>query len=82
MFLFQEGEHSSVQDAQATMRLYTMFRKEWENELLKKRQKNKNVSEDVLKSLPQDTIVKKKIASKNKPTDSNNRLQYQDSDSE
>lgn len=26
----QQGEHSSVQDAQAAMRLYTMHRKEWE----------------------------------------------------
>lgn len=33
----QEGEHSSVQDAQATMRLYTMFRKEWEESLKQKR---------------------------------------------
>lgn len=29
----QQGEHSSVQDAQATMRLYTMVRKQWEAEL-------------------------------------------------
>ncbi len=29
----QEGEHSSVQDAQAAVRLYTMFRKEWEKTL-------------------------------------------------
>lgn len=29
----QQGEHSSVQDAQATMRLYTMAKKEWEAEL-------------------------------------------------
>lgn len=27
----QHGEHSSVQDAQAAMRLYTAFRREWEN---------------------------------------------------
>ncbi|KAL4617437.1 hypothetical protein GN956_G21164 [Arapaima gigas] len=26
----QQGEHSSVQDAQATMRLYTLVKKEWE----------------------------------------------------
>ncbi|KAK7486713.1 hypothetical protein BaRGS_00021997 [Batillaria attramentaria] len=31
----QEGEHSSVQDAQAAMRLYTMHRKRWEQELTK-----------------------------------------------
>ena len=26
----QTGEHSSVQDSQAAVRLYTMFRKDWE----------------------------------------------------
>jgi len=30
---FQSGEHSSVQDAQATMRIYTMHKKKWEREL-------------------------------------------------
>lgn len=29
----QQGEHSSVQDAQAAMRLYTMHRKKWEKEI-------------------------------------------------
>lgn len=29
----QDGEHNSVQDAQATMRLYTMHRKKWERSL-------------------------------------------------
>jgi RNA exonuclease 4 len=29
----QEGEHSSVIDAQVTMRLYTMYKKEWEADL-------------------------------------------------
>ncbi|KAL0965248.1 hypothetical protein UPYG_G00278750 [Umbra pygmaea] len=29
----QKGEHSSVQDAQATMRLYTMAKKQWEAEI-------------------------------------------------
>uniref|UniRef100_A0A3Q2D2C4 RNA exonuclease 4 n=1 Tax=Cyprinodon variegatus TaxID=28743 RepID=A0A3Q2D2C4_CYPVA len=29
----QQGEHSSVQDAQATMRLYTLVRKQWEAEI-------------------------------------------------
>ena len=32
----QEGEHSSVQDAQAAVRLYTMFRKDWEKTLSEK----------------------------------------------
>ncbi|XP_039991341.1 RNA exonuclease 4 [Xiphias gladius] len=37
----QQGEHSSVQDAQATMRLYTMVKKQWEAEI-KASQKNKD----------------------------------------
>nr|XP_046233600.1 RNA exonuclease 4 [Scatophagus argus] len=36
----QQGEHSSVQDAQATMRLYTLVKKQWEAEI-KAKQKNK-----------------------------------------
>ncbi|XP_026171321.1 RNA exonuclease 4 [Mastacembelus armatus] len=37
----QQGEHSSVQDAQATMRLYTLVRKQWEAEI-KASQKSKD----------------------------------------
>ncbi|XP_038592543.1 RNA exonuclease 4 isoform X1 [Micropterus salmoides] len=37
----QHGEHSSVQDAQATMRLYTLVKKQWEAEI-KASQKNKD----------------------------------------
>ncbi|XP_041672463.1 RNA exonuclease 4 [Cheilinus undulatus] len=37
----QQGEHSSVQDAQATMRLYTLAKKQWEAEI-KANQKNKD----------------------------------------
>jgi len=33
----QKGEHSSIQDAQAAMRLYTLNRKEWEGSLKKRR---------------------------------------------
>lgn len=36
----QQGEHSSVQDAQATMRLYTLVKKQWESEI-KAKQKNR-----------------------------------------
>ena len=82
--IFQEGEHSSVQDAQATMRLYTMFRKEWENELLKKRQKN--LVNDVLLNNSRDQQPKpNKKSSKEKSTQqdsSNKRFQYEDSDSD
>ncbi|KAH3876611.1 hypothetical protein DPMN_000458, partial [Dreissena polymorpha] len=37
----QEGEHNSIQDAQAAMRLYTMYRKEWEAEVKGKRRRGK-----------------------------------------
>lgn len=37
----QEGEHNSIQDAQATMRLYTMHRKQWENDILSKKKEHK-----------------------------------------
>lgn len=48
----QTGEHSSVQDAQAAMKLYTMFRKEWEGNIEAKRTKNIN-------KLPTDVKPKK-----------------------
>merc|ERR1712025_374155 len=38
----QTGEHSSVQDSQAAIRLYTMFRKDWEADRTSKMNKNKN----------------------------------------
>ncbi|XP_028287573.1 RNA exonuclease 4 [Parambassis ranga] len=38
----QQGEHSSVQDAQATMRLYTLVKKQWEVEI-KASQQNKDL---------------------------------------
>ena len=41
----QEGEHSSVQDAQATMRLYTMFKKDWEREIVNQRSKRAALAE-------------------------------------
>ncbi|XP_028331985.1 RNA exonuclease 4 [Gouania willdenowi] len=40
----QQGEHSSVQDAQATMRLYTLVKKQWEAEI-KASHKNKDSNE-------------------------------------
>jgi RNA exonuclease 4 len=42
----QEGEHSSVQDAQAAMRLYTMFKKEWELDLQSKKASKKKKSDE------------------------------------
>jgi len=40
----QEGEHSSVQDAQATMRLYTMYKRDWEREILANSQRRATTS--------------------------------------
>ncbi|KAJ8339184.1 hypothetical protein SKAU_G00359700 [Synaphobranchus kaupii] len=40
----QQGEHSSVQDAQATMRLYTLVKKQWEMDI-KARHKNGSTTE-------------------------------------
>lgn len=57
-----------------------MFRKEWENELLKKRQKNM-----VNKVVPNESQDQKPINSKEKSTtqdSSSKRLQYEDSDSD
>lgn len=42
----QSGEHSSIQDAQCAMRLYTMYRKEWNLEIINKKQKKKIVDVD------------------------------------
>jgi len=51
----QTGEHSSVQDSQAAVRLYTMFRQQWEEQRKTKLTKNNN--------------NKKKSASKSKSAD-------------
>ena len=61
-----------------------MFRKEWENELLKKRQKN--LVNDVVLNDSQDQQPKsnkKSSKEKSAPQDSSSkRLQYEDSDSD
>ncbi|XP_067868145.1 RNA exonuclease 4 isoform X2 [Heterodontus francisci] len=43
---FQESEHSSVQDAQATMRLYTLVKQHWEAELKAKHKMKKQVTKE------------------------------------
>jgi len=87
----QQGEHSSVQDAQAAMRLYTMFRKDWEKDSNKRRTKNLGGSE--IKSSPQ-FINKQDGGAKRKECKTNtckmpqlitdlkrkNQLKYEDSD--
>ncbi len=65
----QEGEHSSVQDAQATMRLYTMHKKQWENEISQLR--SKRLAERKPKK-PSKPLVEKN------PSEPN-RARYQDS---
>uniref|UniRef100_A0A0B7AGZ1 RNA exonuclease 4 n=1 Tax=Arion vulgaris TaxID=1028688 RepID=A0A0B7AGZ1_9EUPU len=47
----QEGQHSSVQDAQATMRLYTMYRQKWEKELRKERKTNRKKKKRQIKKI-------------------------------
>ncbi|XP_037610801.1 RNA exonuclease 4 [Sebastes umbrosus] len=49
----QQGEHSSVQDAQATMRLYTMVKKQWEAEI-KASHKNKDSAKKRERKLPKN----------------------------
>jgi len=54
----QEGEHCSVQDAQAAVRLYTMFREEWENHirLNKTNKRNYNPGFEFKKKAPAKTF--------------------------
>ena len=51
----QTGEHSSVQDAQAAMRIYTMYRKQWEIEVRSGKFKEK-------KNEPDDLVLKQSLA--------------------
>jgi len=55
----QTGEHSSVQDSQAAVRLYTMFRKEWEAAREAKQVKNKNARKALAKPKPAKMNVTK-----------------------
>jgi len=55
----QTGEHSSVQDSQAAVRLYTMFRKEWEAAREAKQVKNKNARKAAAKPKPEKFNVTK-----------------------
>lgn len=43
----QEGEHSSVQDATATMKLYKKYRKVWEKAILEKNVQNVSIATDI-----------------------------------
>ena len=39
----QDGEHSSVVDARAAMKLYQLYKKDWEKSLRSKKDRNENV---------------------------------------
>ncbi|XP_067931620.1 uncharacterized protein [Watersipora subatra] len=47
----QTGEHSSIQDAQATMRLYTLIRDKWEKKLKEKHLLNKHQRKKMIKKV-------------------------------
>lgn len=55
----QSGEHSSVEDAQATMRLYTLYKKDWEaslgNKAKKQQFRSKNKEDKTSKSTEEQT---------------------------
>jgi len=77
----QTGEHSSVQDSQAAVRLYTLVRKEWEEQI---RAKSKNIdSKKAKKSQKKEVVERFKVDSKIPPVEgSSKRTQYCPSDSE
>ena len=85
----QQGEHSSVQDAQAAMRLYTMFKKDWEKDCSKRR--SKKLSDSKIKDVSSDKTQKvnvptKEVSQATNATSAtfeiqrNNQLVYEDSD--
>lgn len=87
----QQGEHSSVQDAQAAMRLYTMFKKDWEKDSSQRKNKNSheaNANELPVVPIKSDDKNTKKVVQGECSKMSNlslglklrNRLEYEDSD--
>jgi len=73
----QTGEHSSVQDSQAAVRLYTMFRKEWEAAREAKHNKNTNTTRKAAKPKPEKFNV-----TKLDPENGTKRAMYCPSDSD
>merc|ERR1719357_510238 len=55
----QTGEHSSVQDSQAAVRLYTMFKKEWEAQRIAKKKETTSKPDVKLKISPMKTTTLK-----------------------
>jgi len=79
----QEGEHSSVQDAQAAVRLYTMFRRQWESELKKKKTKTMTQRTDKIQKKESKITAPLAVASnKGRVLNPAGRKMYVDSDEE
>jgi len=76
----QTGEHSSVQDAQAAMRLYTMFRKEWEAGIEAKRGKKEGKMNK--KAAAKSSNIGLALSELGKTVGSKTAPQYVDSDSD
>ena len=87
----QQGEHSSVQDAQAAMRLYTMFKKDWEKDSGQRKKKcshEKNANElPAVYIKSDDKNTKKGVQGECSKTSNlsldlklKNRMEYEDSD--
>ena len=77
----QTGEHSSVQDSQAALRLYTMFRKDWEADRMARKIKNKN-SSIKSKAKPQQLDQSRLVLAKEAGKSLGSRPMYNPSDSE
>ena len=78
----QTGEHSSVQDSQAAMRLYTMFRKDWEADRMARRIKNKNSNINKSKAKTKQLDQSRLILTKQAGESLGSRPMYNPSDSE
>merc|ERR1712226_467729 len=76
----QTGEHSSVQDSQAAVRLYTMYRKEWEAALETKRSASNRNSNRKKKDKTEEKFVTKVVVPV--PEGAQKRALYCPSDSE
>jgi len=79
----QTGEHSSVQDAQATMRLYTLVRTDWEKMIQEKSSgKFHNKKPGAAKKKPDLNNKSELLAGIQKDLSKSGTRQYVDSDSE
>ena len=64
MVKIQEGEHDSVIDAQATMRLYTLFKTHWETKMSKFLNKQKRKHGNHKGSSKETTTIKQRFSDK------------------